>query len=176
MPCGIHTEWPRHRFEQDPAPRRHVRPTAAGSRTPHDSNCGNDQREDPSTRCCRGRGGAAPVHDHARRRETELRRDHQLDDRRIQRQSEHSKRIPEPGPHSEMISSVIFDLDGTLTKIPSPWQYVHERLGVWETKACSYLEEWLSGKICYEEFCQRDTSLWNGRSIGEIHSYLDEIE
>jgi HAD superfamily phosphoserine phosphatase-like hydrolase len=75
-----------------------------------------------------------------------------------------------------MISSVIFDLDGTLTKTPSPWQYVHERLGVWETKACNYLEEWLSGKICYEEFCQRDTGLWNGRTVGEIHSYLDEIE
>jgi phosphoglycolate phosphatase-like HAD superfamily hydrolase len=28
-----------------------------------------------------------------------------------------------------MISSVIFDLDGTLTKTPSPWQHVHERLG-----------------------------------------------
>jgi phosphoserine phosphatase len=75
-----------------------------------------------------------------------------------------------------MISSVIFDLDGTLTKTPSPWQYVHERLGVWESKACHYLEEWLSGKIAYEEFCRRDTSLWNGRSVDEIHSFLDEIE
>jgi phosphoserine phosphatase len=75
-----------------------------------------------------------------------------------------------------MISSVIFDLDGTLTKTPSPWQYVHERLGVWENTACNYLEEWLSGKMSYEDFCRRDTSLWNGRSIDEIHSYLDEIE
>ena len=75
-----------------------------------------------------------------------------------------------------MISSVIFDLDGTLTKTPSPWQYVHERLGVWENKACNYFEEWLSGKISYEEFCQRDTRLWQGRPIDEIHSYLDEIE
>jgi len=75
-----------------------------------------------------------------------------------------------------MISSVIFDLDGTLTRTPSPWQYVHERLGVWEGKACGYLEEWLTGKISYEDFCQRDTGLWNGRSVDEIHSYLDEIE
>jgi phosphoserine phosphatase len=75
-----------------------------------------------------------------------------------------------------MISSVIFDLDGTLTKTPSPWQYVHERLGVWDSTACHHLHEWLSGKICYEEFCQRDASLWNGRSVDEIHSYLDEIE
>jgi phosphoserine phosphatase len=75
-----------------------------------------------------------------------------------------------------MISSVIFDLDGTLTKTPSPWQYVHERLGVWESKACGYLQEWLSGKISYEEFCHRDAGLWNGRSVDEIYSYLDEIE
>jgi phosphoserine phosphatase len=75
-----------------------------------------------------------------------------------------------------MISSVIFDLDGTLTRIPSPWQYVHERLGVWESTACHHLQEWLSGKIAYQEFCQRDTSLWNGYTVDEIHSYLDEIE
>ena len=75
-----------------------------------------------------------------------------------------------------MISSVIFDLDGTLTMIPSPWQYVHTRLGVWESLACGYLEEWLSGKISYETFCQRDTTLWKGRTVDEIYSYLDEIE
>jgi len=75
-----------------------------------------------------------------------------------------------------MISSVIFDLDGTLTRIPSPWQYVHERLGVWESTACHHLQEWLSGKIGYQEFCQRDASLWNGCSVDKIYSYLDEIE
>ena len=75
-----------------------------------------------------------------------------------------------------MISSVIFDLDGTLTMVPSPWRYVHERLGIWETTACHYLNEWLAGGISYEEFCQRDTTLWNGRTLGEIHGFLDEID
>src|SRR5215470_10397839 len=75
-----------------------------------------------------------------------------------------------------MISSVIFDLDGTLTRVPSPWQYAHERLGVWENTACYHVAHWLSGKISYEEFCRRDTDLWNGRSVDGIHSYLDEIE
>src|SRR5438034_10615611 len=75
-----------------------------------------------------------------------------------------------------MISSVIFDLDGTLTKTPSPWRYVHERLGVWENTACNYFDEWSSGKMSYEEFCRRDTSLWNGREVQEIYAYLDEIE
>jgi phosphoserine phosphatase len=75
-----------------------------------------------------------------------------------------------------MVSAVIFDLDGTLTKTPSPWRYVHERLGVWENTACAYLEQWLSGHITYEEFCRRDTRLWNGRALPEIEAYLDEIE
>jgi phosphoserine phosphatase len=75
-----------------------------------------------------------------------------------------------------MISSVIFDLDGTLTMVPSPWQYVHERLGLWDTTACHFLNEWLAGGISYEEFCTRDTTLWNGRTLDEIHGFLDEID
>jgi phosphoserine phosphatase len=75
-----------------------------------------------------------------------------------------------------MVSAVIFDLDGTLTKTPSPWRHIHERLGLWETTASVYLDEWLSGKINYDEFCRRDTRLWRGRSLPEIEGYLDEIE
>src|SRR5436309_10859202 len=75
-----------------------------------------------------------------------------------------------------MISAVIFDLDGTLTKTASPWRHIHERLGLWETTASVYLDEWLSGKITYDEFCRRDTRLWRGRSLPEIEGYLDEIE
>src|SRR5688572_2607396 len=74
------------------------------------------------------------------------------------------------------VSSVIFDLDGTLTNVPSPWRYVHERLGVWENTADGHLDRWLSGSISYEEFCRLDTSLWNGRSVSQIYSFLDEIE
>src|SRR5215813_5832479 len=75
-----------------------------------------------------------------------------------------------------MVSAVIFDLDGTLTNTPSPWRHIHERLGIWESTASSYLDEWLSGEITYDEFCRRDTRLWSGRPLPEIQSYLDEIE
>jgi phosphoserine phosphatase len=75
-----------------------------------------------------------------------------------------------------MIKAIIFDLDGTLSTTASPWRYVHERLGVWESTACVYLEEWLAGSISYDEFCRRDTHLWHGRSVEEIHGFLDEIE
>src|SRR5215467_4532 len=74
-----------------------------------------------------------------------------------------------------MVSAAIFDLDGTLTKTPSPWQHIHQRLGLWENTASAYLEEWLGGRISYDEFCRRDTRLWAGRTVREIETYLDEI-
>jgi HAD superfamily phosphoserine phosphatase-like hydrolase len=75
-----------------------------------------------------------------------------------------------------MVSAVIFDLDGTLTGTPNPWRYIHERFGIWDTTAFTHMEDWLSGRSTYDEFCRRDIQLWTGRDISEIHSYLDEIE
>ena len=47
---------------------------------------------------------------------------------------------------------------------------------MWENTAYHFLDEWLAGRISYEEFCRRDTRLWNGRTVGEIHALLDEID
>lgn len=74
-----------------------------------------------------------------------------------------------------MISAAIFDLDGTLTTTANPWRHIHESLGVWD-KACSHFDEWLAGKIDYDEFCRKDTSLWQGSRLETIHSFLDRIE
>jgi phosphoserine phosphatase len=74
------------------------------------------------------------------------------------------------------VSAVIFDLDGTLTRTPSPWRHVHERLGVWEDTACTHLDRWLARQISYEEWCRLDAGLWSGRSVAEIYGFLDEIE
>jgi HAD superfamily phosphoserine phosphatase-like hydrolase len=74
------------------------------------------------------------------------------------------------------VSAVIFDLDGTLTTTPSPWRHVHERLGVWDNMACSFFEEWLAGRISYDEFCHRDARLWDGHTVHEIEQLLDEID
>lgn len=74
-----------------------------------------------------------------------------------------------------MIAAAIFDLDGTLTTTPNPWRHIHESLGVWE-KASGHFNEWLSGKIDYEEFCRKDISLWQGSRLEDIHAFLDQIE
>jgi HAD superfamily phosphoserine phosphatase-like hydrolase len=75
-----------------------------------------------------------------------------------------------------MVSAVIFDLDGTLTGTPNPWRHIHECLGVWEGQASTHVEEWLTGKMRYDEFCRKDFGLWRGRSVSELHGYLDKIE
>ena len=75
-----------------------------------------------------------------------------------------------------MVDNVIFDLDGTLTRVPSPWRYVHERLGVWDDVAAGFLDQWLSGEIPYDEFCRRDFQLWKDRDRSEIEELLEEIE
>ena len=75
-----------------------------------------------------------------------------------------------------MPSAVIFDLDGTLTRTPNPWQHIHECLGVWHDKAAIHVDQWISGEITYDEFCRRDSQLWQGRPIQEIEGYLDRIE
>lgn len=74
-----------------------------------------------------------------------------------------------------MISAIIFDLDGTLTTVPSPWRYIHERIGVWESTACHFLDAWLAGRITYDEFCRRDVELWKGMTVADIHDLLDDI-
>jgi HAD superfamily phosphoserine phosphatase-like hydrolase len=74
-----------------------------------------------------------------------------------------------------MISAAIFDLDGTLTTTPNPWRHIHESLGVWD-QACGHFDEWLTGKIDYDEFCLKDTGLWKGSCLEAIHGFLDRIE
>jgi len=60
---------------------------------------------------------------------------------------------------------VVFDLDGTLTRERSIWEYIHIRLGKWYGFAEEYQKQFLSGKISYEEFCERDAKVWKGMKV-----------
>lgn len=63
---------------------------------------------------------------------------------------------------------VIFDLDGTLTQERSIWEYIHKRLGKWYGFAEKYQNQFLAGKISYEEFCERDAQVWKGMRVDEL--------
>lgn len=69
-------------------------------------------------------------------------------------------------------------MDGTLTKTMSPWQYIHQRLEIWDNRADVYWQNWVNKKIQYEHFCQLEVDLWNekGVSLQSIQAYLDEID
>jgi len=74
----------------------------------------------------------------------------------------------------KFIRLVVFDLDGTLTKVESTWQYIHERLGTWHLGSSSAQDYW-KGTISYMEWAQLDSSAWRGVELKKIRSILDEI-
>lgn len=63
---------------------------------------------------------------------------------------------------------IIFDLDGTLTKERSIWEYIHKQLGKWYGFAEEYQNQFLAGNISYEEFCERDAEVWKGMKVEEL--------
>jgi phosphoserine phosphatase len=78
----------------------------------------------------------------------------------------------------------IFDLDGTLTKERSIWEYIHKQLGKWYGFAEEYQKKFLAGEISYDRFCELDAEAWKGmraEALSEIvrkvpfHPGVDEL-
>jgi phosphoserine phosphatase len=74
-----------------------------------------------------------------------------------------------------MADLVVLDVDGTLTKVRSSWQYVHERLDIWQGKAEHYQESFRRGEISYREFCVLDGKLWEGIPVDRVVEIIGEI-
>lgn len=74
-----------------------------------------------------------------------------------------------------MYKLVIFDLDGTLTRERSIWEYIHKRLGKWYGFAEEYQNQFLAGKISYEEFCERDAQVWKGMKIEDLFEIVKTV-
>ncbi len=71
-----------------------------------------------------------------------------------------------------VIRLAVFDIDGTLRRVRSPWWHLHEHLGVAEA-AREFGPMFQRGEITYEQWADRDAGLWRGRSRGEIAGALD---
>ena len=71
--------------------------------------------------------------------------------------------------------AVLFDLDGTLTTVPSVWRHIHETLGLWEDEARLLLGEFERGAIDYATVCARDAARWKGRPESELRAITDRI-
>lgn len=90
--------------------------------------------------------------------------------------NEQEGQIHLPKPQTPRL--VILDVDGTLTKVPSPWRHIHQQFGVWKVIGESILSRWLKGEISYDTFCQLDVELWRKKKakLSEVESILDSIE
>lgn len=73
------------------------------------------------------------------------------------------------------IKLALFDLDGTLTKERSAWEYIHRCLGVWEGQAEKFQEAFFRGEISYTTFCQLDAAIWRGLEVCQIEKFLQDI-
>lgn len=74
-------------------------------------------------------------------------------------------------------SLLLLDLDGTLTSVPSPWRYVYERLGIWDSVGEKIFSRYIAGEIDYTSFCRLDVDAWEeaGASLETVEGILDEI-
>lgn len=66
-------------------------------------------------------------------------------------------------------------MDGTLTRHVSSWQFIHEKLGLWDKDACHYQEQFLKGKISYRRFCELDAKRWKNLPAADITKHLHAI-
>jgi phosphoserine phosphatase len=76
---------------------------------------------------------------------------------------------------SQQYRLVTLDLDGTLTRERSIWEYIHKRLGKWYGFAEDYQNQFLAGKISYEEFCERDAQVWKGMKVEELLEIVKKV-
>jgi phosphoserine phosphatase len=88
------------------------------------------------------------------------------------------------GRNHQHFKLVIFDLDGTLTKERSIWEYIHKQLGKWFGFAEEYQKKFLAGEISYDRFCELDAVVWKGMKVEALsrivqkvpfHSGVDEL-
>jgi phosphoserine phosphatase len=70
---------------------------------------------------------------------------------------------------------IAFDLDGTITYHKSSWQYIHERLGIWDDTAHIYQEQFLANKISYKKFCELDAAHWRGITVKKLNGIFKEL-
>ncbi|MEW6614586.1 MAG: HAD family phosphatase [Thermodesulfobacteriota bacterium] len=69
----------------------------------------------------------------------------------------------------------IFDLDGTLTKERSLWEFIHKSIGKWYGFAEEYQTQFFNNEISYEEFCRLDAQVWKGMSIKELKTIVESV-
>ncbi len=79
------------------------------------------------------------------------------------------------GKSNRHFKLAIFDLDGTLTRERSIWEYIHKQLGKWYGFAEEYQKKFLAGEISYERFCQMDAEVWKGMKLEALSEIVQKV-
>jgi len=82
--------------------------------------------------------------------------------------------VPVEVSEVKKLSLVVFDVDGTLMKVVSSWQFLHEQLGTWD-RGKQYAEQFFRGAITYEDWARLDASLWRGLRLERVRRIVDSI-
>ncbi|MFH1625664.1 MAG: HAD family phosphatase [Pseudomonadota bacterium] len=69
----------------------------------------------------------------------------------------------------------VFDLDGTLTKERSVWEFIHKRIGKWHTVGQKYEMQFLNKEISYHEFCRLDAQVWKGMTVEKLETIVASV-
>jgi len=72
------------------------------------------------------------------------------------------------------VKLVVLDVDGTLIRPYSSWQYLHEHLGTWD-RGRRYADQFHRGDITYEEWARLDASLWKDLPLQLVQQIIDNI-
>jgi len=71
---------------------------------------------------------------------------------------------------------VLSDLDGTLTEIPSSWQFIMEWFDLCESKGKYHLNSFLKKEITYDEFIRLDVVAWKGITSEDYLNAIKKIK
>ena len=79
------------------------------------------------------------------------------------------------GKSNRHFKLAIFDLDGTLTRERSIWEYLHKQLGKWYGFAEEYQKKFLAGEISYDRFCEMYAEVWKGMKLEALSEIVQKV-
>jgi phosphoserine phosphatase len=83
-------------------------------------------------------------------------------------------KLIQPSPPTSTLKLAVFDLDGTLKQVTSPYSHVHRALGVQE-EAALILARYRRGELSYEGWGQEEIALWRGLEVARLVDIVSQI-
>ncbi len=74
------------------------------------------------------------------------------------------------------IQIAFFDVDGTLHRGKTIWEIMHRKTNTWHSHGLGYLQDFLTGKLCYESFARADVKAWKGVSEKVLYEAIQAIQ